>query len=128
MSSEKTELSNVSLSEWITALREEITLASAQRAYQMHELVTDYPHAQIPNFRIKNISIEMEVVTSRSIEGGANVKFWILNSEAKTKNSSQITQRLKFDVEIINELTLGEDDQSSLNSNAVSLNLIDKKK
>ena len=47
-------------------------------------------------FLIEDIEIELQIATTQEGEGGAGIKFWILNADAKINLAETKTQKLKL--------------------------------
>lgn len=47
-------------------------------------------------FLIEDIEIELQIATTQEGEGGAGIKFWILNADAKVNLAETKTQKLKL--------------------------------
>lgn len=77
-------MDKIPLSAMLAELREE--LLQAQEAGKGSDL----------KFRIDDIEIELQVVTTQEGEGGVGIKFWVLGADAKGKVAEAKTQTLKL--------------------------------
>jgi hypothetical protein len=48
------------------------------------------------HFLIEDIELELQMATTQDTEGGIGIKFWVLNADAKLKDSAVATQKLKL--------------------------------
>jgi hypothetical protein len=57
-------------------------------------------------FLVEDIEVELQMVTTQDTEGGIGIKFWVLNADAKAKDTAVATQklrlRLKAEQEVVN--------------------------
>lgn len=75
-------MSEIGLSEMIVALRSELLKA------QTEGIEKDL------KFKIEQIELEVELVTTKEGEGSGSVKFWVYNAEMKAKVGTERTHRL----------------------------------
>lgn len=74
----------VDLSEWLDALRTE--LSRAQKAGEGQDV----------RFIVDVVNVEFEVVSTRSLGGHGGIKFWVLEGGAEGKKESSTTQRVQL--------------------------------
>jgi hypothetical protein len=72
----------IGLKETVIALRKELLEAQKEAA------------GQDLKFKIEEIELELELVTSKEGEGGRGVKFWVYNAQMKAKLGKTRTHRL----------------------------------
>jgi hypothetical protein len=74
----------VDLSEWLDALRTE--LSRAQKAAEGQDV----------RFMVDVVNVEFEIVSTRSLGGHGGIKFWVLEGGAEGKKESSTTQRVQL--------------------------------
>jgi hypothetical protein len=79
----------VSLSEWLDALRAE--LSKARRASEGHDI----------RFAVDAVNVEFEVISTRSRSGHGGVRFWVLEGTAEGKRESSSTQRVQLSLRAV---------------------------
>ncbi len=93
-------MGNIGLSEMVVSLRKELIEAQEKGAEQ--DL----------RFKVNEIEIEVDIVTTKEASPGAGVEFWVFSAELNTKFSDVRTHRLRLkltpqtpdgDLEISNE-------------------------
>lgn len=47
-------------------------------------------------FLVDDIEIELQIATTQEDTGGIGIKFWVINADAKLKDASVSTQRVKL--------------------------------
>jgi hypothetical protein len=55
-------------------------------------------------FLVEDIELELQMATTQEKEGGIGIKFWVLNADAKGKDSAVATQKLKLRLKAVQEV------------------------
>ncbi|MES9855532.1 MAG: trypco2 family protein [Sedimenticola sp.] len=82
MKDKKKMVESIGLNEMVVALRKDLLTAQEEGA------------GQDLRFKVDEIDIEVDIVTTKEASPGASVKFWVYNAELKTKFSEVRTHRL----------------------------------
>lgn len=89
----------LSLADMLRALRAE--LQQSQQAAQPEDL----------KFLLQDLEVEVQFTTSTKNAGGAGVKFWVVNADAKTEIASQTVHKVKLRLDARNadntDVTIG---------------------
>jgi hypothetical protein len=48
------------------------------------------------HFLVEDIEVELQIATTQEDSGGAGIKFWVINADAKLKDAEVRTQKVKL--------------------------------
>jgi len=112
----------VSLSDWITSIRAELTDAVERQIERESAAATANRPLLVQAMKVKEIRLELDVATetskSSSVKAGAGLKFWVVASaKVEGEHSAQrrdgLTQRVVITIEPT-DLTLGDGTEPDL--------------
>ena len=82
-------MDKIPLSEMLAELRKQLLEAQ--------EVGKDAPL----KFVIEDVELEVQLATTKGVDGGVGVKFWVYNADAKVEASDVKTQKLKLQLRVV---------------------------
>ncbi|MCB1809367.1 MAG: hypothetical protein KDJ99_30680 [Candidatus Competibacteraceae bacterium] len=84
-------MKQIELAKMITDLRKELT--QAQKTRKKEEIL----------FRVQEIELEVQMVSTQEASGMGGVKFWVINADAAGKVASEAIQKLRLKLKPVDD-------------------------
>lgn len=101
----------ISLAELIATIRAELSEAAQWQVEREQNAEEQQRELSVPPLRVKELTIELEVVAERSKAGSAGIKFWVLTGALDGKATNKRSQKIVLTLETTKELHLGDADE-----------------